>query len=111
MSEVCPNCGFPRDLCVCESLAKEQQNIRVRVESRRFRKMYTVVEGFDEKSIDIKSIAKALKNKLACGGTFKKASDKGSTKTLVELQGDHRSRIVAALIELGFPEESIEVVR
>ncbi|PIO00481.1 stress response translation initiation inhibitor YciH [archaeon CG10_big_fil_rev_8_21_14_0_10_43_11] len=102
MSKICSNCGFPEDLCVCESLAKEQQKIRVRVEKRRYRKDYTLVEGFDEKSIDVKSVAKQLKNKLACGGTFKNG--------IVELQGNHRDKIQPVLVALGFPEESIDVL-
>ncbi len=102
MIEICSKCGFPQDLCVCETLARETQKIRVRLESRRFRKVYTIVEGFNDKSIDIKGVAKSLKNKFACGGTFKEG--------MIALQGDHRTKMKNALVELGFPAETIDVI-
>ncbi|KKK78583.1 hypothetical protein LCGC14_2842140, partial [marine sediment metagenome] len=49
--------------------------------------------------VDVKKIAKTLKNELACGGTFK-----GNT---IELQGDHVKKVGPKLIELGFDEDSI----
>lgn len=101
MSEICTTCGLPKELCVCESIAKESQKIVVLAQQRKFRKVYTVVEGIDPKAIDIDDLGKKLKNKLACGGTVKEGN--------VELQGDHRSRVKKILVELGFPAESIEV--
>jgi len=59
----------------------------------------TQISGF-EKEIDIKKIAKALKNELACGGTFKEET--------IELQGNHRKKVKPILVSLGFDEESIE---
>jgi len=59
----------------------------------------TVVSGF-ESGIDVKKIAKALKNELACGGTYK--------DNTIELQGDHRKKIKEILVKLGFEEESID---
>lgn len=101
MSELCPVCGLPKELCMCTAVAQEKQKIVVKMEKRKFGKPATVIEGLDPKQIDLKNIAKQLKEKLACGGTVK-----GST---IELQGDHRNRVKAALKELGFPEDSIEV--
>lgn len=68
-------------------------------EKKRYGKIVTVVTGFD-KGIDIKKVAKALKNELACGGTFKDDS--------VELQGQHVSKVKPILVRLGFDEDSIE---
>ena len=99
MADVCTQCGLPTDLCVCEMIAREQQKITVKVEKRKFGKRYTIVGGI--KGADISDIAKKLKSKFACGGTAKNGQ--------IELQGDHRVRIKPALIELGFPEETIEV--
>ncbi len=101
MNEICPKCGLPRDLCVCEIIAKEEQQIEVKVIKRKFGKMITVVEGIADKSIDIKDVTKKLKSKLACGGTTKEGT--------IELQGNHASKVKQYLIELGFPENAIRV--
>lgn len=101
MVGVCNQCGLPEDLCVCEAIAREQQKITVAIEKRKFGKKYTVVSGI-KKEANINEIFKALKSKFACGGTAKTGQ--------IELQGDHKSRMKAALVDLGFPEETIEVV-
>lgn len=99
MSEVCPKCGLPKDLCVCEIIAKEEQQIQVKIVKRKFGKIITIVEGITDKSIDIKEVTKYLKSKLACGGTLKEG--------IIELQGNHIGRVKQYLIELGFPESTI----
>ena len=99
--EVCKICGLPKDLCVCETIARGEQRLVVRASKRRFGKWVTVISGFDTKNVDVGGIAKKLKAKMACGGTVKDDS--------VELQGDHRKRIKDQLVKLGFPEDSIEV--
>ena len=101
MSEICPKCGLPQELCVCETIAKESQKITIFSEKRKFGKKYTIVKGIDDKSIDMKDVVKKLKNKFACGGTSK--------DNTIELQGDHLGNLKNALINLGFPEETIEV--
>jgi len=100
MAEICPKCGLPQDLCVCETISREQQKIEVKVEKRKFGKKYTVIDGV-EKEANINEITKKLKAKFACGGTNKSGQ--------IELQGDHRNRIKQALVDLGFSEETIEV--
>ena len=101
MTDICDTCGLPKDLCVCESIAKESQTIEVRLEKKKFNKNYTVVDGIDQKEIDIKDVASQLKAKLACGGTVKDGK--------VELQGDHRNRVKDILVELGFAPEMIVI--
>jgi translation initiation factor 1 len=101
MSDICPKCGLPQDLCVCESIAKESQKIEVTTEKKKFGKVYTVISGIDEKEIDMKSLVKKMKSKFACGGTAKEGK--------VELQGNHKSKVKDALIESGFAPESIVV--
>ena len=96
--EICPKCGLPQQACVCEQIVKDSQRIRVTTDKKRYGKIVTVISGFD-KNVDVKSIAKSLKNELACGGTYK---DK-----MIELQGDHRRKIKELLVKLGFNEESI----
>jgi len=100
MSEVCPNCGLPKELCVCESIAKESEKIRVLEVKKRYGKVNTVVEGIS-KDVDTRSVLKELKTKLACGGTVKDG--------VIELQGRHRDKVKAILVRLGFREDQIEV--
>jgi translation initiation factor 1 len=97
--EICPKCGLPEQACVCEQIVKSSQRIKVTTDRKRYGKIVTVVTGFGE-GIDVKKIAKALKNELACGGTHK--------NNVIELQGDHRSKMKGLLVELGFEENSID---
>ncbi len=101
MSEICDTCGLPKELCVCETIAKESQKISVYVEKKKFGRNYTVVEGIDEKEINLKELIKDLKAKLACGGTIKDGK--------IELQGDHKAAVRDTLIKLGFAPETIIV--
>lgn len=101
MSEVCPKCGLNKELCICETLAKKDQVMTVKVVKRKFGKLITVIEGFDQKDIDIRDVAKKLKSKFACGGTSKDGT--------VELQGDHLNKVKEELVNLGFPADAITV--
>jgi len=101
--EICPVCGLPKDLCVCGELEKEQSKVIVKLETKRYGKPMTVIEGLDGKGLDLYDLTKQLKKKLACGGTVKNDS--------IMLQGDHRDRIRELLIEMGFKEDGIEVYR
>ncbi|MBI5797552.1 stress response translation initiation inhibitor YciH [Candidatus Woesearchaeota archaeon] len=102
MSEICSKCGLPQELCVCESIAKEEQKIEIKLVKRRFGKLITVISGIDDKTINIKELSKKLKSKLACGGTSK---DK-----VIELQGDHLEKAKKYIIEEGFSSSSITLV-
>ena len=93
--------GLPEELDTFETIAKEQK-IKVRVEKRSYGKMVTLIEGIDDTTIDVKNILKELKRRLGCGGTYDKENK------VIELQGDHRSRIKKVLEELGFTNVEIE---
>lgn len=101
MAEICPVCGLPRDICVCGEISKEQQRIRVRLELGRYRRKNTIVDGLDVKDTDLGRLAQKLKSICACGGTAK--------NNQILLQGDHRERVRSYLVQLGYPEENIEI--
>ena len=101
MSEICSKCGLPKDICVCETIAKESQIITIGSVKKKFGKQYTIVEGIDEKEINLKELGKKLKSKLACGGTAKEGR--------IELQGMHKQKVRDFLVQLGFAPESIEL--
>ncbi len=101
MAEICPVCGLPRDICVCGEITKEQQRIRVRLELGRYRKKNTVIDGLDDRDTDLKGLARKLKAMCAAGGTAKNGQ--------ILLQGDHRDRVRDYLVQLGYPEENIDI--
>lgn len=101
MVVICNTCGLPEDLCACVDLAKDNTKIIIRLETRRFKKKGTMIEGLDPKLNDLDAVAKELKNKYACGGTAKEG--------YIFLQGDHRDSIKDSLVNLGFTKDSIEL--
>jgi len=101
MAVICSTCGLPEDLCACGELAKDSAKIIVRLETRRFKKKGTMIEGLDPKMGNLEGVARELKARYACGGTAKEG--------YVFLQGDHRDTIKEALVGLGFAESAIEL--
>ena len=75
-------------------LETSQQVLTIRMESRRYGKPVTIVEGFDLPNPEVESIASELKSAMGTGGTV----DDGR----VELQGDHRERVPDLLRDRGF---------
>ena|SRR3989338_4176577 len=96
---VCPNCGLPKEICACESIAREEEKIKVFSEKRRYGKAITVITGLSKDS-DSKKILKEMKTRLACGGTIKNNE--------IELQGEHVEKIKQILLKLGFQKDQIE---
>jgi len=102
MPEICPTCGLPKDICVCSEISKEQQRIKVRLETRKFGRAVTIIDGIDTKENDMGRLAQKMKTFCACGGTAKNDQ--------IILQGDHRERIADYLThQLGYPKDNIEV--
>jgi len=97
MSDICQVCGLPKEICVCEDIAREQQKISIAVDKRRYGKMMTVVDGVNSNEVDINALVSKLKSICACGGTIKEGK--------IELQGDHRTRVKETLEKMGFVVE------
>ena len=98
---ICTKCGLPKELCICETIAKEAQKISVGLVQKRYGKYMTIIKGIDSSKINVRDLMKKLKSRLACGGTYKNEE--------IELQGDHRQRVKEILIKEGFPEDMIEL--
>ncbi|RLF29076.1 MAG: stress response translation initiation inhibitor YciH [Thermoplasmata archaeon] len=94
MSDICPKCGLPKEICVCEDIAREQQRIRIEVDQRRYGKMMTIIDGINPHDLDINALISTLKSTCACGGTIKDGK--------IELQGDHREKVKETLEKMGF---------
>ena len=97
MPGICSVCGLPEELCMCEEIAREQQQIKIYSDRRRYGKVVTIVEGIDSSDIDLEDLARILKTKCAAGGTTKDGR--------IELQGEHRKKVKSALEEMGFTAE------
>ncbi|WP_232687219.1 translation initiation factor [Halobacterium zhouii] len=78
-------------------LDRATQQLTVRVERRTYDKPVTIVEGFDENSVDVSAVASELKSQLGAGGTV----DDGT----IEVQGDHTDRVPDLLRDQGFEVE------
>jgi len=100
MSEICPRCGLPLEICACKVLEREEaEKIKIYTTKKKFGKLVTLIEGIKGSELD--KTAKELKRKLACGGTAKGG--------VITLQGDHKNKLKGLLKELGYLEESINV--
>jgi len=102
MGEICPTCGLPLDMCMCREISKQQQRIVVRLETRKWNRDTTIIEGIDDKEFDLHKLAKELKSECACGGTAK--------NNQIMLQGDQRQKAGRYLAKLGFPKTNISVI-
>jgi translation initiation factor 1 len=112
----CPRCSkpyaakTPAGVCACprgadgKVLDPADQPIRVRRETGgRGGKTVTSASGFAKRSrstTDLDDLLKSLKAKLGTGGSL--ALDKDHYPVL-ELQGDHRDKLVELLKALGYP--------
>ncbi len=95
-----PITGLPMDLGMADVLDKEgATKIKVYTTKKKFKKLVTVIEGIDK--TQLQQTAKELKHKLACGGTSK--------DDVIILQGNHKNKVKAVLVSLGYPEENIEI--
>ena len=102
MEEICPICGLPKSICACKTISREQQKVKIKLETRKWGKPVTIIEGLDDGQEDLHKLAKKLQAACASGGTVK--------NNLIILQGDHRQKVKEMLLSMGLLDENIEVL-
>jgi translation initiation factor 1 len=102
MEGICPVCGLPKSICVCQTISREQQKIKIKLETRKWGRPVTIIEGLDNGAEDLHKLAKILKAACASGGTVK--------NNMIILQGDHRQKVREILLSIGWLDENIEVI-
>ena len=96
---ICPGCRCPVDQCACGEGARPRPAapaaIRVgrQVQGRAGRAV-TLVTGLPLAPAELESLARELKQQCGSGGTVRDGA--------IEIQGEHRERIVAELVRRGF---------
>jgi translation initiation factor 1 len=96
-AKVLAECSCPRDEGGA-IVPPKHQPARVSRERRGGGKMVTVVTGLDPKASDLPAMLKEFKSSLGTGGTIDGAR--------IEIQGDHRDKIVESLRQMGYPAKT-----
>ncbi len=95
----CSKCGRPQDLCQCNAQKKAKVKgdgvVRVSRQTKgRKGAGVSVITGLPLNENDLKALAKTLKKKVGSGGTVRDG--------VIEIQGEHRDRLVEELKKLGY---------
>ena len=98
---MCPNCRQPVSSCICRQsvVPKGDGVVWVSHETKgRGGKSVTLVKGLALDALSLAAIGKQLRTACGSGGTVKDG--------VVEIQGDHRELVIAALTKLGHKVKS-----
>ncbi|CAG5009555.1 hypothetical protein DYBT9275_04524 [Dyadobacter sp. CECT 9275] len=77
-----------------QTLPPTQQDLRIWLERKGGGKVTTAVKGFTGTLADLETLGKLLKNLCGSGGTVKDQE--------VQIQGDHRDKVIAWLLSKGY---------
>jgi len=95
---ICPGCGKPSAGCACQAAATGAHGdgiVRVARETKgRKGKGVTLVTGVPLDAVGLEALARELKQKCGSGGTVRDGA--------IEIQGDHRDRLVEELQGRGY---------
>ncbi len=94
----CERCGALESECQCvplpDYLPPEKQTAKIRTEKRAKGKLVTVISGLSPTANDHEQLIKTLKAACGAGGCSKDG--------LLEVQGEHVSRVESTLLKLGY---------
>jgi translation initiation factor 1 len=97
---ICPGCRRPAAQCACKGangrpLRPDAGVVRVSRQTQgRGGKVVSVISGLPLAPDALEALAKALKRRCGSGGTVRDG--------VIEIQGEHRDRLVEELVQRGF---------
>ncbi len=95
---MCPGCSMPIARCICRNDPTATAGdgiVRVGYETKgRKGKGVTVITGLRMTTDDLKDLAREFKTRCGTGGTVKEGT--------IEIQGDHRDRLITELQSRGY---------
>jgi translation initiation factor 1 len=95
---MCPRCNRPVAACACrkkDAAPRGDGTVRVVRETKgRKGKGVSLITGLPLGADALRELAKRLKQKCGSGGTVKDG--------VIEIQGDHRDKLVTELIAMGY---------
>jgi translation initiation factor 1 len=95
-----PNSLQPEEVEEEETLSKEKQSLKVRLDSKqRGGKVVTLIEGFIGKSEDLETLGKWLKTKCGTGGAAKDGQ--------ILIQGDCKQKVTLFLQQAGYKVKTL----
>ena len=96
--KICPQCGQAVKGCVCRKASKPPAGdgiVRVARETKGHKgKGVTIISGVPLPAPELKTLGRQLKQLCGSGGTVKNDA--------IEIQGDHRERLVVELKRRGY---------
>jgi translation initiation factor 1 len=101
LGRICPGCRRPVAQCACKSakgkpLRPDAGTVRVSRQTQgRAGKAVTIITGLPLDAAALTALSAELKRSCGSGGTVRDG--------VIEIQGEHRDKLVEALIRRGFP--------
>jgi len=99
--DICPTCSLPKDLCVCEKISQKEQRVLVALKIGKWKRVVTTITFLGDINVELEALATKIKKFCAGGGTVK--------DNVIEIQGNHASKMKKFLEKEGFDPANIEI--